>query len=492
MITRRFPFVVAALVAISVTFLNASQVTAQQWYNPDSPGTNKRQAQADYSKGMQSFSIGDYVTAVGYLKKAQNNDAGNKQIIHMLALAYAESGDTYNAMLQFGAALSLDYNYVECRNNYGMFLRKTGKIQEAQKAFEETIKINPKYADAHYHLGEILREKGDLDNAIECFHAAIRANPNYFDALQDLGLAMYDKYSSGLCDISESLEKLQQAAQLIPDNPMIHYYLGNIYCSQSLFDQAEAAYRKALQCDAKLSAAHYEFGKLRYYRGDVDRCILEMREAEKINPVYAESKKYPKVDPQKMNEYKGAAFEVKGLLIEAVDSLKEASSMQRNNAETLKKISALEKTLRAGTRRKKGEIFDMDELQALIKRGVGQIEEGDYEGAKKTFGRVLEMNPECYEGVQHLGELAEISGDLNGAMTKYQQAQLLRPQFDGALFNLGVVLEKMNLPGDAGMMYQRFHELAGRYPYDPRHVVAIMQGEVRRRERDFQIKKRGY
>lgn len=166
--------------------------------------------------------------------------------------------------------------------------------------------------------------------------------------------------------------------------------------------------------------------------------------------------------------------------------------MQRNNAETLKKISALEKTLRAGTRRKKGEIFDMDELQALIKRGVGQIEEGDYEGAKKTFGRVLEMNPECYEGVQHLGELAEISGDLNGAMTKYQQAQLLRPQFDGALFNLGVVLEKMNLPGDAGMMYQRFHELAGRYPYDPRHVVAIMQGEVRRRERDFQIKKRGY
>ena len=91
-----------------------------------------------------------------------------------------------------------------------------------------------------------------------------------------------------------------------------------------------------------------------------------------------------------------------------------------------------------------------------------------------------------------MGEIAEISGDLNGALTKYQQASELRPQFGGALFNLGVILEKMGLAADAGLMYQRFHELDGKYPYDPRHIVNIQQGEVRRRAREFEIKKRGY
>ncbi|MBA3992398.1 MAG: hypothetical protein C0469_02655 [Cyanobacteria bacterium DS2.3.42] len=491
--SKRRAFVVAALTVFSaLTFTN--QTFAQREYmNPDSPGVNRGRASSNYNKGLQAFQIGDYVAAVNYMKLAQNDDPSNKKVCHMLALAYAEAGDAYNANLWFGSALTLDYNYVECRNNYGMFLRKTGKTQDAEKEFENCIKTNPKYPDAHYHLGEMLRDKGDLDNAIEQFHDAIRCNPNYFDAYQDLGLAMYQKYSSGLCDISESLERLQEAERLIPQNPMIHYYLGNVYSGNSQFDQAEAEYRKALQCDAKFAAANYEFARVRYYRGDVDRCLLAMREAEKITPVYAESKKYPAIELDKLKYYKAACCEVKGLGIEAVDTFKEAAAMQNSvdRVNTLKRIQALERSLRSGAR-KKQPLFDMAEVQALVKKGVFEIEGGDYESAKKTFGRILEMYPECYEAVQHLGEISEISGDLSGAMTKYQQAQLLRPQFGAALFNLGVILEKMGLASDAGMMYQRFHEIDGKYPYDPRHIVSIQQDNVRQREREIQLKKRGY
>ena len=493
--SQKRAFVVVALTALSSLFFSSSQTLAQREYmNPDSPGVNSRRASASYNKGMQAFGIGDYVQAVNYLKLAQNDDPSNKKVCHMLALAYAEAGDAYNANLWFGSALTLDYNYVECRNNFGMFLRKTGKPFDAEKEFENCIKTNPKYPDAHYHLGEMLRDKGDLDNAIEQFHDAIRCNPNYFDAYQDLGLAMYQKYSSGLCDISESLEKLQEAERLIPGNPMIHYYLGNVYSGNSQFDLAEAEYRKALQCDAKFAAADYEFARVRYYRGDVDRCLLAMREAEKITPVYAESKKYPAIELDKLKLYKAACCEVKGLGVEAVDTYKEAAAMQLNvnRVATLKKITALEKSLRSGARRSKQPIFDMAEVQALVKKGVFEIEGGDYESAKRTFGRILEMYPECYEAVQHLGEISEISGDLNGAMTKYQQAQLLRPEFGAAFFNLGVILEKMGLASDAGMMYQRFHELDGKYPYDPRHIVSIQQDNVRQREREIQLKKRGY
>ena len=490
---RRGAFI-AVLLCLAALFGTGLKSTAQREYmNPDAPGVNRGRASSNYTKGAQCFQNGDYVQAVNYLKLAQNDDPSNKKVCHMLALAFAEAGDTYNANLWFGSAITLDYNYVECRNNYGLFMRKTGKTFDAEKMFEETIKINPRYPDAHYHLGEMLRDKGDLDSAIEQFQDAIRCNPNYFDALQDLGLAMYQKYSSGLCDISESLEKLQQAEKLIPDNPMIHYYLGNVYCGNSQFDLAEAEYRKALQCDARFAAANYEFARVRYYRGDVDRCLLAMREAEKITPVYADSKKYPGIQLDKLKFYKAACCEVKGLGIEAVDTFKEAAAMQQpvDRANTLRRITALEKSLRSGARRKQP-MYDMAEVQALVKKGVFEIEGGDYESAKKTFGRILETYPECYEAVQHLGEISEISGDLNGALAKYQQAQLLRPQFGAALFNLGVMLEKMGLATDAGMMYQRFHEIDGKYPYDPRHIVNIQQDDVRRRARELEFKKRGY
>ncbi|HEY9784976.1 MAG TPA: tetratricopeptide repeat protein [Candidatus Obscuribacterales bacterium] len=464
-----------------------------RWYNPEEGGTNKPMAMRYYQKASQAFQIGDFPSAINLLKEAFSMDPGNKQIVHLLALSYAEHGDTYNAMLQFRAALGLDYNYIECRNNFGLFLRKTGKPFEAQKEFEECIKQNPRYPDAYYHLGEIIKEKGDLDQAIELFQTAVRLNPQYFDALRDLGLALFERYTSGQGgDINESLQKLQEAAQLIPDNPTIHYNLGTVYCSQSLFDRAEASFRRALMCDAKHAAAHYELAKLRYFKGDVDRCIAECKLAQQINPVYTEGQKYPKIDPLKIKELESVCYEVKGLLIEAVEAYKEVASMQRDNSATLKHIAAIEKTLRAGARKRKVAAYDQEEVQALIKKGVSEIDGGDLDSAKRTFQRVLELNPTCFEAIQHTGEILEASGDLNGALQKYQQAMALRPKFDGAYFNLAVVLEKMNLSADAGMMYQRFHEIAGKYPYDPRHIVAIQQEEVRRRAKEEMVRKRGY
>jgi hypothetical protein len=41
-------------------------------------------------------------------------------------------------------------------------------------------------------------------------------------------------------------------------------------------------------------------------------------------------------------------------------------------------------------------------------------------------------------------------------------------------------------------MYQKFHDIAGRYPYDPRHIVMLQQDQVREKARNEQLKKRGY
>ncbi|CAN5433862.1 hypothetical protein BH10CYA1_BH10CYA1_37180 [soil metagenome] len=488
--------ILPTLALLLTTGLATSQVSAQQgeWYRPTEPPAQLRQAHGIYQQALQAFSMGDDNATIQLCRQAENFSHGDKNICHLMALAYARSGDNYNAMIKFRAALQLDYNFVPCRNNYGIFLKKTGKDTEAMRMFEECNKIEPNYPDAYYHLGEIYHEKGDLDKAIDFFETATRKNPNYVDAQKDLGLAIYERYTSGQGGtIEDSIEKLQIAEKLMPTNPIIHYHLGNIYCSSGKLDEAEAEFRTALSNDVKCAPAHWELARVRYYRGDPNRCLDEIKQASKINPLYTDTKKWPHVDPLAMRTMAAKCLEFEGKNIDSVEAWKDVAGMQRNNAEVLKHIADMERVLRANVNKKrKGAQFDPEEVNALVRKGLTQVDDGDMDGAKQTFNRVLELDPLNFDGTQNLGAVLEAQGDLNGASAKYQAAMALQPKYDGCVYNFGYLLEKMGLPADAGLKFQEFHEIAGRYPYDPKHIVSLQQEEARKRARAEQIKKRGY
>ncbi len=480
---------------ISIFAIQASCLGAMAQEDDATTGTNgvdKARAFLLYQKAFKCFQMEDFNTCINLSKQAIALDPSSKELYHLEALALSESGDSYNATLAFRQALNLDYNFIQCRNNYGILLKKTGKVDQAQQAFLECIKINPNFPDAHYHLGQILQEKGDLDHAIEAYETAARLNPDYFEAQRDLGLAIYERVSSGVADIAQSEEKLELAAKLSPENPMIHYYLGNIYCADGKLDAAEVEYRKALFYDVKLAAAHFELGRLRYYRGDLDRCLFEMKITEQINPVYSESKKYPKVDLMQIKERIARCCEFKQCLIDAIEAWKEVAAMQHNNADTLKHVKELERQEREKVKQESKLSYSFDEVQKMIADGIKQADSGELNDARATFEKIKELNPKCFEAVQNIGSLKEAAGDLSGAMADYKEAMALLPKFDGAYYNMAYLLEKFGLAADAGLMYQRFHEIAGKYPYDSKHIVGLQQEDARRRAREEQLRKRGY
>lgn len=436
------------------------------------------QSSTFYLRAVEAFQNHDYNSALALCNAAIEGSHGNKDIVHLRALSYAELGDNYNAEMQFRAALTLDYNFVPCRNNYGLFLKKTGKINEAQKNFEECIRLDPRYADAYYNLGKVVQEKGDIDKAIECYQTATELKPTFVDAQRDLGLAIYEKIASGQAgDIDESIEKLQIAAKLAPDNPSVYYDLARILCAESKLDDAEAAFRDACVKEPKYAAAHFELGKLRYYRGDPYRCLMELELAQRVSPTYTESKSYAAIDPLLVNTYKARCLEVLGDNQASADAWRKVASLEANNADTLKRIKRLEKQSLA--RRKSNENIDPEEINALIIKGLKQEIDGDLDSAKHSFQRALELDPKSFGATQSLGGLLEAEGDLSGAMSKYQAALALVPDYDGLYYNMAYLLEKMSLPADAASMYEKFHDMAGKYPYDPRHVVSLVQEKGR-------------
>jgi tetratricopeptide (TPR) repeat protein len=476
---------IALMLLMLLTFENG--VFAQIYNNPNSGNQNPGKAQEIYQRAKQAFAAGDYAACINLCELAKNYNHSDKNIILMLALAYAEQGDNYNAMLWFRSALSLDYNFLEARNNYGIFLNKTGKQKEARKEFETCIQINPNYANAHYGRGSILKDQGDLDGAIEEFRTAIRLRPQYYEARRDLGLCVYEKYNSGaLKDISESLEQLKSAAKLVPRSPMIHYYLGNIWCAQGDLDEAEKEFRVTLMNDPQHAAAHWELGRVRYLRGDIDRCMDEMGAALKVNPTYTDSKNFPSINRKEVKTYLAKCKELKHYYPAAIRDWTDVASLTRQNSEILahiKELNRLEQKKQRGGK-KNAPLFDEDEVNSLIIRGTEEVDEGNIQAAKATFNRALEINPNCWEAYQHLGGILEQEGDLTRASQSYQKAMDLEPAACGLYYNMGFVLEKMHLPVEAGRLYKRYHDCDGKYPYDPKHINQLQLEDVRQRMRE--------
>ena len=473
----------SALIAFSAVCMFGLKADAQ--YSSSTSPQARSQAAAMYQMALQAFANGDYPTTINLCKRAEMVDNANKDLFNIEAMAYAQAGDNYNAMVKFKAALSLDYNFITCRNNYGVFLNKTGKQSEAKKTFEECIRINPRYPDAHYHLGQIYEAQGDLDKAVDSYQTACNLNPNYADAQRDLGLAIYQRVIAGMNgEIEPAIEKLRIAAKLAPESALVHYHLGRILCSTSQLDEAESEFRTALMRDPQMAAAHYELGRLRYYRGDpyraIDGCLL----AERVSPGYAESKSYPSIDLVKVTELMAKGYEESEDYAHADAAWRKLAGLQKSNVDTVKHILQMEKTAKNVAKKRSKATVSPAEVQSMVDKGIGQYDHGDLDGAKASFDRAVELDPGNFGGLQNSGEVLEAKGDLQGALAKYQAAVAAKPAYDGGYYNLAYVLEKVGLPADAGAMYVKFHEIAGRYPYDPKHIVSLQQNQARQRARD--------
>ncbi|MBS2009266.1 MAG: tetratricopeptide repeat protein [Cyanobacteria bacterium SZAS TMP-1] len=450
------------------------------------PSWEQAAAQAGplYSKALQFFAMKNYQSCIECCKMAAKGDPRNKNIPHLCALAYSEMGDTYNANIQFRAALTLDYNFVECHNNYGIFLNKKGEPEEAKKQFKECIRLNPRYAKAYYNLGSILQAQADLDGAVQQYRQAVAIDPNYFDAQRDLGLVLFQKFERGDSgEISESLDKLLAAERLVPDNPMIHYHLGYIYCCNGDLDEGETELRKALMADTQLAAAHYELGRLRYLRGDPNRALFEVKVAQKINPMLAEAKKYPTLERKKLKELQAKCEELTENYDDAIASWNEVASLTANNAPIKKHMSEVSRMARNGGRRDKN-AADPAVVKSTITQGISETEEGNLQAATQTFTRASEMDPKNFIPCQNLGLIYEAQDQLEQAIPMYQRALDLKPKYDGLYYNMAYVLEGLNRRAEAGAWYKRFHDLAGKYPYDPKHIVSLQQEDARVRAQE--------
>jgi tetratricopeptide (TPR) repeat protein len=148
----------------------------------------------------------------------------------------------------------------------GAVLDKQKNFAEAEMAFREVLVREPDNAGALNYLGYMLAERGErLDESVGYLKKALEKEPDNGSFLDSLGWAYF---KAGKFDLAE--ENLRRAADQLKGNSVIQEHYGQLLFKVGRFDDAIAAWNRALAGDG----ASID-------RADIDKKIRDAR--QKLN-----------------------------------------------------------------------------------------------------------------------------------------------------------------------------------------------------------------
>jgi len=127
----------------------------------------------------------------------------------------------------------------------GAIYDKQKRPVEAEAAFRQVIAHEPDHAAALNYLGYMLAERGErLDESVDLVKRALKIEPDNSSYLDSLGWAYY---KAGKLDLAA--ENLSRAADQLTRNSVIQDHYGDVLVKLERFDEAIAAWTRALSGD---------------------------------------------------------------------------------------------------------------------------------------------------------------------------------------------------------------------------------------------------
>lgn len=143
------------------------------------------------SLGIASAKLGDWNSAISYLKKEVENVPDNELAWAVLAQSYYNANQFEEAKQAAESALSVSPGDAQANNIIGMYWLQKGDVAQARTQFERALKLEPSNAAAYYYLALIARSQGDTQTALNDLMKAIQTAPN-FKAAYELSAQIYE------------------------------------------------------------------------------------------------------------------------------------------------------------------------------------------------------------------------------------------------------------------------------------------------------------
>jgi tetratricopeptide (TPR) repeat protein len=167
----------------------------------------------------------------------------------------------------------------------GWSLISLGDHDGAIQALEKALQLSPGETQAESLLGWAQMLHGDYDDALSTFQKVLMKEPANSLARINVGFICLKKRIFG-----EAIEHLSKAIRLDNDKKATlyaHFYLGLVYLSREMYEDAQTFFQKTLKLGPNLIEAYYELGRAYWFAGDRDRAAATWDEgfkANKFNP----------------------------------------------------------------------------------------------------------------------------------------------------------------------------------------------------------------
>jgi len=199
--------------------------------------------------------------------------------------------------------------------------------------------------------------------------------------------------------VAAAIGTLEQALQILPNSPQLHYNLANACRTGGDNQKALEGYRRAIAIAPDLAPAHNNLGTLYKTQGDLASAERSLAEAVRIDPRYAE------------------AYYNLGSIRQDRNNLAGACESYRRSIELCP-----------------------DNPQAHYNLGTVYQAERQWDQAERCFNEALRWRPGYAQPHCNLGILRLSVGDDAAALQHFDQALAIDPACPEAHYNRGVVL----------------------------------------------------
>ncbi|MFQ5779213.1 MAG: tetratricopeptide repeat protein [Nitrospiria bacterium] len=309
------------------------------------------------------------------------------------------------------------------------------KIDAAITTLQAVFRIDPNHALAYFNLGNLWAQKNRFDLAERHFKKAIEIAPNYTEAYQRLG-QVYElmrffgraktRYQEGLetpggksDQMRERLEGLigrnEQAMQQVKSAAQEALRASQQMLGEGDSDKAVSFLERAVFLNPEDPRLHFLLGELYEQKDKMDQASNQMRGALEFDPEFAEAR-----------QHLGRLHEKRGYFYQAAKEWKKAAAIRPSelNKEELDRLA-----------RKLTEIEDV--TAPLMKRARREADRGRRTAAIKSLNEALVSAPDDIRIRLMLGPLYAKTGDVTAAFREFNSVLLLDPENEEAKYGLG-------------------------------------------------------
>jgi tetratricopeptide (TPR) repeat protein len=230
--------------------------------------------------GAAYYKMGDYASAIAFLKKALQENPADSEAEQLLGLSYylsqrpGEAIPELEKVQTWYASANVDASYI-----LGICYIQTKDYPNARKAFAKMFDVPADSAASYLFTARMLLRQDFAPVAEEYAHKAVALDPKLPMAHQLLG-ELYLYHSQ----IDEAITEFRKELEINPGNATAYYKLADGYSRQQKYDEAERLLQRSIWLDSTSTGPYILLGKVLQKKGETELAVRALQRALAMDP----------------------------------------------------------------------------------------------------------------------------------------------------------------------------------------------------------------